>query len=72
MYAINFMLSVNVMITHLIVRQIKKISLNKMSHFPEAYTHSKTKIKFELHLSNYTRKSDLKSAIGIDTSKSAK
>ena len=33
-----------------------------MSYFPEPYTHSKSKIKVELDLSNYVTNSDLKSA----------
>ena len=33
-----------------------------MSYFPELYTHSKSKIKVELDLSNYTTKYDLKNA----------
>ena len=50
----------------------KKIYLYKMSHFTDTYSHSKKKIKFELDLSNYATKSDLKSAAGTDTSKVAK
>ena len=65
-------LSGNVMIFHLIVRKIKKIFLYKISYFPEPYIHSKSKIKVELDLSNYTTKSDLKSATGVDASKIAK
>ena len=40
-----------------------------MNHFPKPDNHNKNKIKFELHFSNYARKSDLKGAAGIDTSK---
>ena len=43
-----------------------------MSYFTKPYTHSKNKIKFELDLSNYTTKSDLKNASGVDTSGFAK
>ena len=43
-----------------------------MSYFTEPYTHSKNKIKFELDLSNYATKSDLKNASGVDTSGFAK
>ena len=43
-----------------------------MSYFPELYIQSKSKIKFELDLSNYATKSDLKGATGIDTLKFAK
>ena len=39
---------------------IKKIQLNKMSYFPEAYTHSKSKMAEELDLSNYATKCILK------------
>ena len=47
------------MIIHSIVGLIKKMSLYKMSYFPEPYTYSKNKIKVELDLSNYAIKSDL-------------
>ena len=47
---------------------IKKISLYKMSYFPEPNTHSKDKIKVALDLSSYASKSDLKSATGVDAS----
>ena len=39
---------------------IEKISLYKMSYFPEPYTCSKNKIKCELDLSNHATKSDLR------------
>ena len=39
-----------------------------MSYFPEPYTRSRNKIKFELDLSNYGTKPDLKNATGADTS----
>ena len=42
-----------------------------MSYFPEPYTHSKSKIKVELDLSNYVTNSDLKSAAEDYTSKFA-
>ena len=49
------------MTIHLIVGLIKKISLYKMSYFPEPYTRNKKKIKAELELSNYAKKkTDLK------------
>ena len=51
---------------------MKKISLYKISHFLESYTHSKNKIKVELDLSNYATKSDLKNGTGVDTSNFAK
>ena len=35
-----------------------------MIYFPESYNHSKNKTKFELDLSNYATKSDLKKATG--------
>ena len=44
----------------------------KMSYFPESYTHSQTKIKLELYLSNYATKFDLKIAAAVDASKFAK
>ena len=43
-----------------------------MSYFPELYIYNKNKIKFELNLSNYATKCDLKRATGVDTSKLAK
>ena len=58
------------MIIYLIVRLIKNTSFCKKSHFAEPYTRIKNKIKVELDLSNYAVKSNLKSATGIDTSKS--
>ena len=42
-----------------------------MSNFPESYTHSKKKT-VELDFFNYATKSDLKHAIGIDTSEFTK
>ena len=57
------------MVICLIVELMKKMLLNKMSYFPEPYTHSKNKLKVELDLYNYATKSDLKSATGVDTSK---
>ena len=49
-----------VMIIHLIVGLIEKILLHEMSYFSESYIHIKIKIKVELDLCNYARKSDLK------------
>ena len=43
-----------------------------MSYFAKPYTSSRNKIKVELDLSKYARKSYLKSATGVDTSKFAK
>ena len=37
-------------------------------YFAESHICSKSKIKVELDLSNYTTKSDLKNAAGVDTS----
>ena len=65
------MLSGKVMIIHLIVGLIK-ISLYKMSYFPELYTGSKNKIKVQLNLSNHATKFDLKNTTGIDKSKFAR
>ena len=56
----------------LTVELMKNISLYKMSYFPKAYTHSKSKIKNELDLPNYATKSNLISAIDANTSKFAK
>ena len=39
-----------------------------MSYFPAPYTCGKSKIKVELDLSIYTKKSGLKNATGVDTS----
>lgn len=43
-----------------------------MIHFLEPYRHSKNKIKVEIDLSKYAKKSDLKSTRGIDPSKFVK
>ena len=56
----------------LTVGLIEKISLYKMSYFPEAYSWSKNKIKIGLDLSNYATKSDLKNTTDLDTSNFAK
>ena len=56
-----------VMIIHLIIELIKKVSSFKMSCFPEPYTCSKNKV--ELDLSSYASKSNLEIAINVDTSK---
>ena len=61
-----------VMIILLTVGLMKKISLHRMSYFPDPYTHSKNKIKVELDLSNYPTKSHLKNAIDGDTSEFSK
>ena len=61
-----------VMIIRLIIGLIKKISLYKMSCFPEPYNCTKNKIKIKLDLSNYATKSDLKGEKNINTSKFAK
>ena len=42
-----------------------------MSYFPPN-GHTKNKIEFELDLSNYETKSDLKNATGVETSQFAK
>ena len=57
-------------ICYLIVGLIKKL-LRKMTYLPEPI-YSETKIKFELHLSNYVTKTDLKRARGVNTSDFAK
>ena len=60
------------MIILLTVGLIKKISLYKVSYFPEPYTHSKNKIKVELDLSYYATKTDLINTTDVDASKFAK
>ena len=66
------MLSVKVLIIHVIVGEIKNKSLYKMSFFfQEQCFLSKWKIKVELNLSNYPKKSDSKEATDIDTEKLA-
>ena len=45
---INYMLNGKTMIIRLIVGLIKRISLYKMSYFPEPYTHRKNKITVKL------------------------
>ena len=49
----------NPIIILLTVGLIKKILLYKISYFPEPYTCSKSKVKVELDLSNFTTKSNL-------------
>ena len=66
------MLSGKVMIINLITGFIKKIFLCKMSIFQNHIFIAKTKIKVVLYLSDYGRKSDVKSGIGIVTLKFAK
>ena len=56
-----------VMIIHLIIGFIKKTPLHKMSYFPELRDHTKKQTKFELDLSSYARRSDLKNPIGVKT-----
>ena len=51
---------------------IKKISIYKMSYFPEPHNHSTNKIEVELDLENYATKSNLKNVTGVDTSEFAK
>ena len=63
----NYTLSGKVMIIRLTAEQIKKISLCKMSYCPEPGSHTINKIKIESDLSNYTTKSDLNAATGINT-----
>ena len=69
---INCMSNGKAVIYFLTVRLIKKISLSKISYFLEPYTRSKNKMKVELDLSNYAKKSDLKNSTGVDTSQFAK
>ena len=60
------------MIIRLIAGLIKKISLYKLTYFPEPYTDTKQKMKFELDFYNYATKSGWKSRTGFDTTKIAK
>ena len=53
-------------IIYLIAGQAKKISLYKISFIAEPYTPSKNQIKFEIDLSNYGTKFDLKNATDVD------
>ena len=48
------------MVIVLTVGLITAILLLKVSYFPEPYTHSKIKIKVELHLPYYATKPDFK------------
>ena len=67
---INCMLNGNTTIVLLIVALIKKTY--KMSqYFPEPSVHFDRNVKFELGLSSYARKTNLKNAEGIGTSKLA-
>ena len=52
----NFIINGKAKKNLLIVGLIKKISLYKMSYFPQTYSHIKSKIKVELDLSNYAAK----------------
>ena len=64
------MLNGNTTIVLLIVALIKKTY--KMSqYFPEPSVHFDRNVKFELGLSSYARKTNLKNAEGIGTSKLA-
>ena len=54
------MLSRKVMIILLIVGYIKKISLYKMSYYADPDSYGRNKIKVELDLTNYARKSGIK------------
>ena len=55
------------MIVLLTSELIKKISLYKMSYFPDPYTNSKIKTEIELDFSNYATRSDLKNTAGAVT-----
>ena len=50
----------------------KKISLYKMSFYPERNDRSKSKTKFKLDLCNYATQSDLKNVTSVDASKFAR
>ena len=67
----NYMSNGKAMIICLIATSIKKI-LNKLSYFLETYTHSKHKMKFELHFYNYAAKSNWKSTTGFNSVKITK
>ena len=51
---------------------IKKTLFYKMSCYPEPDSHSRNKTKFELDLSNKTKKIDVKNVTGVNTSNFAK
>ena len=62
-----------VLIIYLIDGKIKKKKLlYQMSYFPESDSHNRSKIKVELDLFNYTKKSNLNEESGIYTSEFAK
>ena len=54
------------MIIHLIAGQINKIFLHKMSYFPEPYSHSRNKTRFDFDFSNYATKYCFKGIKVID------
>ena len=60
-----------VIIIYLIAGLTKNIS-QKIGFYPEPDSYSRSKIKVELDLFNYTTKSDLKSTAGSDASEFAK
>ena len=63
------MLNGKASVLFLIVGLTTNISLQRIIHFPEPYTRSKGKTKFELDLSKYAPKSE---ATGVDTANVAK
>ena len=66
------MSSGKVIIIRLIAGETKKISLYKISNFPEPDSYDESTIKFELGLSNYATKPDIKDLTGVDTPDFAK
>ena len=57
-----------VMIIHLIAGLIKKTTYKMIQYFPKPYGPFGRDINVKIDLSNYATKTDLKGAIGIDTS----
>ena len=60
-----------VMMIHLIVGMIKKISLYKMSYFSEPNNGSKKKLNYICSIMQKKKKNDLRNAAGVDTWKFA-
>ena len=69
---VNYVLSGKVIITRLIAGQMKKVSLYKMIHFVELYTHRIKEIKVKLNLPNYATKPDSEVPRDIQSSDFAK
>ena len=66
------MSSGRVVIVRLMAGLIKKISLYKMSFYPEPDSYSRNKTKGDLDLFNYGTKSNVENVADVDTSDFAK